>query len=144
MVEFDGKSILLTGDGRCDDIYDGLKKNEFLTTSGKLHVDILKIPHHGSNANMKPEFFENITADHYVISADGKHNNPDKETLDTIAENIKTGTLYLTNHEGEFGLKVKLDEFTQHLSKIGSSLQVCFRESDKPSLVINLLDEPHY
>lgn len=144
MLEFKGKRMLLTGDGRCDDIYDGLKQNKFLDVNGKLHVDILKMPHHGSNANMKPAFLENITADHYVISADGKHNNPDKETLEMIVENIKKGTLYLTNHDGELGLKAKLDKFIKQLNDSHSKLKVHFREPNKPSLIINLLDDINY
>ncbi len=144
MLEFKGKRMLLTGDGRCDDIYAGLKKNKFLDSKGKLHVDILKIPHHGSNANMKPDFLQKITADHYVISADGKHNNPDEETLDMIAENIKKGTLYLTNHDGELGLKAKLDKFIKKLNDSDSELKVHFRESNRDSIVINLLDDINY
>jgi beta-lactamase superfamily II metal-dependent hydrolase len=144
LVEFNEKRMLLTGDGRCDDIYAGLKKNKLLDSKGKLHVDILKIPHHGSNANIKADFLQKITADHYVISADGKHNNPDKETLDMIAENIKKGTLYLTNHDGELGLKTKLDKFLKHLNDSNSKLNVHFRESEKASLIINLLDEIGY
>ena len=36
-----------------------------------MHVDVLKMPHHGSDRNMDRAFLERITADHYVFSGNG-------------------------------------------------------------------------
>jgi beta-lactamase superfamily II metal-dependent hydrolase len=58
--------MLLTGDARGDKILEGLEKVKLLKPRGKMHEDILKVPHHGSSRNMEPIFFERITADHYV------------------------------------------------------------------------------
>lgn len=77
--------ILFTGDARGDHIIEGLKKKRFLKY-GKFHCNILKVPHHGSDRNTSREFFEKITADTYVISADGKNGNPDYPTLTWIVE----------------------------------------------------------
>lgn len=85
LAECDGKTILLTGDARSDHIVDGLKQAGRLT-NGKLHVDVLKVAHHGSNRNATATFFKTITADTYVISANGKYDNPDYETLKWIVE----------------------------------------------------------
>ncbi len=49
-------------------------------------VDLLKMPHHGSDRNVTEGFFRRVTADHYVISADGNHGNPDVPTLQMIAK----------------------------------------------------------
>jgi len=103
LVESDGKRILLTGDGRGDHTLDGLKKAN-LVKNGKVHVDILKCPHHGSIRNVAKDYFETITADHYVISADGKFDNPDVATLKLIsaARPDDTFTIHLTNPLDEF------------------------------------------
>lgn len=85
LAKLNNKTILFTGDARGDHIIEGLKKRELLK-SGKIHVDILKVPHHGSDRNTSREFFEIITADRYIISANGKHNNPDYPTLSWIIE----------------------------------------------------------
>lgn len=85
LAEIGDKSILFTGDGRGDHIIEGLKQRKLLRR-GKRHVNILKVPHHGSDRNSSREFFETITADRYVISADGKHDNPDYATLSWIVE----------------------------------------------------------
>ncbi len=84
-VESGGKTILLTGDARGDFILDGLNKAK-LTTNGKLHVDVLKVPHHGSDRNATRKFFAAITADTYAISANGRDGNPDYATLTWIVE----------------------------------------------------------
>jgi hypothetical protein len=81
LAEVGGKRMLLTGDARGDKILLGLEKIGLLEPGGKMHVDILKMPHHGSDRNMEPVFFERITADHYVFSGDGEHGNPERETF---------------------------------------------------------------
>jgi hypothetical protein len=75
LVEIDGKRILLTGDGRGDHALAGLKEKGFLDANGKIEVDILKLPHHGSERDVKIDYFRAIRAKHYVISANGKFSN---------------------------------------------------------------------
>lgn len=77
------KTVLLTGDARGDHILSGLKKAG-LAKKGKLHVDVLKVQHHGSRRNSDENFFRAVTADTYVISANGRYGNPDFETLQWI------------------------------------------------------------
>ncbi|PWC52421.1 MBL fold metallo-hydrolase [Azospirillum sp. TSO22-1] len=95
-----GRSMLLTGDGRGDFIVQGLQQAG-LMNGGTCHVDVLKVQHHGSNRNSKPDFFKTVTADTYVISADGKHGNPDLPTLQWIVDAAHADgrriTLHVTN-----------------------------------------------
>lgn len=81
LVEADGKRLLFTGDGRSDHLERGLQQAGLLDPDGKLHVDVLKLPHHGSKRNITQDFVRNITADLYVISASGRHGHPHKNTL---------------------------------------------------------------
>jgi beta-lactamase superfamily II metal-dependent hydrolase len=83
LIACEGKTALLTGDSRGDHIEKGLASAK-LSKEGKLHVDLLKLPHHGSSRNITEGFFERITADRYLISANGRYNNPDFETLEMI------------------------------------------------------------
>ncbi|WP_332736853.1 hypothetical protein [Flavihumibacter sp.] len=85
LIEGNGRSMLFTGDGRGDHLTEGLKKKGLLN-NGRMHVEVLKVAHHGSDRNTNRTFFENITADTYVISANGKHSNPDYATLSWIIE----------------------------------------------------------
>jgi hypothetical protein len=47
---------------------------------------VLKLQHHGSEHNIDEEFCEAITADHYVICANGSHENPDLDVLELIID----------------------------------------------------------
>jgi hypothetical protein len=91
------KTILLTGDARGDKILKGLKDAGLLGTK-PIHVDVLKVPHHGSANNAEKDFFEQIIADHYVFSGDGEHGNPERETIEMLldARGSDFGTIYLT------------------------------------------------
>ena len=85
-VEADGKKLLLTGDGLGEDLIQGLRKAGLLDPAGRGHVDLLKLPHHGSERNVTKKLFETITADQYVISANGRYGNPDLSTLIWLVE----------------------------------------------------------
>jgi metal-dependent hydrolase (beta-lactamase superfamily II) len=82
-------SALLTGDARGDHILTNLEALKVIPKGGTLHVDLLKMPHHGSDRNSDPKFFERLTADRYVFSANGKDGNPDTATLIWLAEALK-------------------------------------------------------
>ena len=86
LVEGKNRKILFTGDGSGDDIIEVLTRNTILDKQGKFHVDILKVPHHGSDRNVSREFFNTINADYYVISANGRDDNPSIDTLKWIIE----------------------------------------------------------
>lgn len=79
------KTMLLTGDARGDKLLAGLKLAG-LMRSGSLHVDVLKVPHHGSANNVSREFFERVTADHYVFSGNGEHGNPERATIEMLLD----------------------------------------------------------
>ena len=86
MFESEGKKLLFTGDGLGRDVLEVLSEKNLLNSEGKLHVDILKVPHHGSERNVSEQFFDTITADVYIISANGRDDNPSFLTLKWIIE----------------------------------------------------------
>lgn len=85
LAEVSKKSMLLTGDARGDKILEGLELAGLLK-KGKMHVNILKMPHHGSDRNIDRVFFQRVTADHYVFSGNGEHGNPERETLQMLLD----------------------------------------------------------
>jgi len=89
LAEAHGKRVLLTGDGRGDHIVTGLVRAGLMAEGSTFHVDILKMPHHGSARNVSRKFFDQITANVYVFSADGKNGNPDLATLIWLVEAVK-------------------------------------------------------
>jgi hypothetical protein len=130
-----GKKILLTGDGLADDILEGLREAGLLKGGGTLHVDILKMPHHGSARNVTEEFLTTVTADHYVISANGKYDNPDLDTLKLFSKvrGAAPCTVHLTNavpHAVKF--------FKADLKKDGKNYKVNIRQDPARSILIDL------
>ncbi len=86
IVEAGKKRILLTGDARGDRIIEGLQLASLLKpgAASTMHVEVMKVPHHGSANNVDRTFFERITADHYVMSGNGEHGNPEREMLQLL------------------------------------------------------------
>lgn len=76
-VEEQGKTLLLTGDGHCTDILQGLEQTQRVAKGAGIHVDVLKVQHHGSEHNLDEAFCKRVTADHYIFCGNGKHQNPD-------------------------------------------------------------------
>ena len=127
------RRMLLTGDARGDHIIIGLKTAGLLQ-GDRFHVDLLKLPHHGSVRNVAPEFFHQVTADHYVISANGKYGNPEIATLQMISEarGQDEYTIYLTNKEA------RLEEFFAQERASDKKYQVKYRQESSLSIPINL------
>lgn len=137
LAEAGKKRMLLTGDARGDDVLKAVKSSGLLK-SGTLHVDLLKLPHHGSDRNVETDFFRTITADHYVVSADGRHGNPEVSTLQMISEarGKDRFTIYLTNREK------RLDKFFASEKKKGKRYNVVYRDAKSLSLWVDLGDDP--
>ena len=139
LLQLNNKTILLTGDARMDDIEAGLVNNQLLNAQGKLHVNIFKMPHHGSIRSSNASLLQKVTADHYVISADGSYDNPDTLLLDLLAEHIKPGaTLHMTYPEGKKELGEKIASFRNLLSEKGIELNLDFPAPRQSSLMIDL------
>jgi beta-lactamase superfamily II metal-dependent hydrolase len=107
------RRMLLTGDAGGDLMMEALELAGLLTHPRPLHVDLLKVQHHGSRHSVDKVFFTRVTADHYVISGNGKHENPHAETLTWLSEARAREEyhVHLTYREGKEGLEEMLDRF---------------------------------
>jgi len=85
LVEEGGQRVLLTGDGVSSEIVEGLARHKKLDAHGRIHVDVLKVQHHGAEANVTDEFVEAVTADHYVFCGNGAHKNPELTVVEAFA-----------------------------------------------------------
>jgi hypothetical protein len=142
LVEAGGKKMLLTGDGRGDQVMEGLEAAGIMTKGGTLEVDLLKLPHHGSDNDVADDFFERIKAKHYVVSGDGNYGNPETSTLEMLSRARKDDkfTLHLTYRDGD-SLKGRLVKFFEAEKKAGRKYKVEFRADDALSLRVDLLEK---
>lgn len=85
------QTVLMTGDAHWKDLIAGLERQKKFDADGTLHVDVLKMPHHGATANMDPEFLQRVTADHYVFCGiSAKHHNPEEDVVNMLLDSRLT------------------------------------------------------
>jgi hypothetical protein len=113
-----------------------LSERGLLDSEGKYHVDVMKVPHHGSERNASREFFDRVTADAYVISANGRDDNPSLATLKWIIESKrkknKIVKIFLTNRTD------KTDKILQKYDQKKFQYRFTFLKSGSHSLEISL------
>ncbi|MGW0312817.1 ComEC/Rec2 family competence protein [Streptomyces flavidovirens] len=137
LLRHDGRTALLTGDARGDRILAGLRAGGLLTDSEPLHVDLLKLPHHGSERNVERDFFESVHADHYVVSADGvKHHHPHEDTLRWLVESRDEDDEYVIHLTNDIAFAT--DALTDLRAE--RNFEVDVRPSTDPALVIEVGD----
>lgn len=150
LAELGGKTMLLTGDARGDFLLDGLEELGLLRQDRPMKVDLLKVPHHGSDRNVTVDFFRRIPARHYVISGDGEHGNPERETLEMIetARGDDDYTVHFTfteaAHETEEDEERRnaLEKVADWVQRRPQNCSVVFREplEEVYSVIVDLLD----
>lgn len=87
IAEYDGKKMLFTGDAYATILLDSIQS--YLPDEETLHLDLFKVPHHGSDGNISKKLLERIQCSNYLISTNGaRHQHPDKAA---IAKIIKFG-----------------------------------------------------
>ncbi|MBB3753769.1 beta-lactamase superfamily II metal-dependent hydrolase [Mycolicibacterium sp. BK634] len=72
LFRYGKRTCLLAADAHPDVLIGGV--DELLGPAGVLHVDVFKLPHHGSKANVTNELLRRIQARTYVFSTDGSGN----------------------------------------------------------------------
>lgn len=100
-------TILFTGDME--------KEEEELIFSKRLAVDVLKVPHHGSNSSLSEAFMNNCKFDNAIISV-GKNNqfgHPNKETL----VKLKDANIYRTDEVGNIYINVFSNKYRFEINK---------------------------
>jgi hypothetical protein len=134
LARLGGKSMLLTGDARGDKILEGLTLADLLAPGKQLHVGLLKVPHHGSSNNLEVDFFDRITADHYVFSGDGGNGNPERESMEMLftAQGTRPMTIHLTYPIDEIDVLREKDWAKQRAKEVARNLKR--QDEGKPPL----------
>lgn len=158
------RTMLLTGDARGDKLVDSLDAQGLLADD-EHRVDLFKLPHHGSFSNVTKDTFKTIVADHYLISANGEHHNPEVDTLKALVEGRRASSkkrspfaLYVTFPKAAFEeisdqqasrsskLAKQRDALEQvHEWAMGSLPDECtltYRQAERRSTIVDLGDVP--
>lgn len=74
-----GWKMLFAGDAHAADLCT-------MALEQKTSFDLVKLPHHGSRSNITPEMLAQLGCRHFIVSADGTHNRPARDTVVLLGE----------------------------------------------------------
>jgi beta-lactamase superfamily II metal-dependent hydrolase len=94
IAEYGGRSVLLGADAHPDALLEGLT---LLNDGAKVSVDLVKLPHHSSQANVTREVIEVLNCTRFATSTSGAYyGHPDPEAISRVLKFGSSGhkTLY--------------------------------------------------
>lgn len=95
LLEYDGLRLLLLGDAFPDVVEQGISALLRKEGGARLRVDLVKLPHHGSRANVSPSLLDKVACERYVVSSDGKYfRHPDPEAIARVIRH-SAGSVHL-------------------------------------------------
>lgn len=104
VAEYDGKRVLLCGDAYSSVLVAGLKRfAQERGIRGRIPFDAVKIPHHGSKANLSAELVAMVRCDRWLVSTDGaRHAHPDPQAIARIVAGAGGRPHLFFNHDSAF------------------------------------------
>ncbi len=90
----DKKKYIFPGDAYADDILDSLEDLLKANLIQDMSFELLKVSHHGSKYNISDNLLKRISCNNYIISTNGAHNHPDKETIAKIIAHNNECNIY--------------------------------------------------
>lgn len=82
IAEYDGRRVLLGADAHPDIVLENLHR---VAPGEKYRIDLFKLPHHGSRANLTREIIEKLDCERFAVSTSGAvFGHPDPEAISRI------------------------------------------------------------
>lgn len=99
LAEFGGVRVLLGADAHPDVLTASLKR---LDGGAPVRLDLFKLPHHGSQANVTRELMAAVDCRDFLVSTDGsKFNHPDETAIARVVASRTDGVHLLFNYRQE-------------------------------------------
>ena len=116
----EGKSIMMLGDADINDVEMKLKDMGY-SKENPIHLDLVKLSHHGSKGNFSKEFLEIIDCNDFLITTNGGTGgayHPDRKTIALIKDNNeKNSTEKIATLRFNYPLKEIMNRTTGLLSE---------------------------
>jgi beta-lactamase superfamily II metal-dependent hydrolase len=91
LFEYRGKRMLLGADAHARTMSESIRRYNAQWGVRRMVVDLFKLPHHGSVANMTAEVLDLIECRQFVVSSDGaRFHHPDVECLRLIEDSARS------------------------------------------------------
>lgn len=137
LLEYRGRSALLTGDARSDSLCEGIDRLLAERGTDKLAVDVFKLPHHGSKNNLSNELMSRLDCKNFLVSTSGRRfNHPDDDAIARVLVHSDDPVLrfnYLSKDNKDWGRKAWMKElgYAAVYPDNGSAGMVCDLAPDK-------------
>jgi hypothetical protein len=107
LLEYRGRSLLLTGDARSDSLCEGIDRLNAERGTDRMKVDVVKLPHHGSKNNVSNELISRLDCKNFLFSTSGRRfHHPDDDAVARVLFNIDDPVLhfnYRSEHNQDWG-----------------------------------------
>lgn len=101
LAEYEGKRLLFTGDAH-PSVLVGTIPRLLGKTKQSLPLDVFKLAHHGSRANLSPALLHLLECDHVLVSSNGqKFQHPDPEAIARVIDGFPKVTVHF-NYDSKF------------------------------------------
>lgn len=102
LAEYEGRSCLLAGDAFSDVLTASLGRLRAERGGALLHVDVFKLPHHGSRRNVSVDLLQAVSCPMYLFSTDGSvFGHPDPEAVARVIRHGGTSPTLAFNYRSE-------------------------------------------
>lgn len=99
LLEAGGRSALLLGDAHPGVVVTNLDRLLAQRGQSRLEVDLVKLPHHGSENNVNRELVARVGAEHWLFSSDGTFfDHPDPEAVARVVTGNQAGLNLVFNY----------------------------------------------
>jgi beta-lactamase superfamily II metal-dependent hydrolase len=104
LIEYCGKRMLLCGDAHPRGLVEGVRR---IQPTGRLNVEILKLPHHGSSGNVTDSLLTALRPNTVVFSSSGAiYGHPDEIAVARVLKAYRQFGVHLVfNYETKFNLR---------------------------------------
>lgn len=101
MITYRGKRLLLGADAHPKVLLEGIRR---IQPQGRLKVDVFKLPHHGSAANVTKDLLDAVDAETVVFSSNGAYfSHPDQIAVAKVLSRFKDQGVHLVfNYKTKF------------------------------------------
>lgn len=102
ILEYDDQRLLLGADAHANVLTAGLKRYAQQVNETRVHLDLVKLPHHGSNANVSTAMLELIDCDRWLISTNGdNYGHPDDSAIAKVITTSQRDVTFYCNYRTE-------------------------------------------
>jgi beta-lactamase superfamily II metal-dependent hydrolase len=129
VLEYDDKRLLLAGDAQAGILCDGLRRYAAEVGEERVRLDLVKLAHHGSNANLSTRMLELIDCDRWLISTNGmNYGHPDDSAIAKVISSSARPVTFFCNYA-----TVRTRPWALAGPRVGAAFE--FPDGRKPMLV---------